>query len=388
MADSLAEVLARAEAACADVDLVALANWKAGGGHAIGCTPGYVPMELADASGALPVYLFGGTPSMETVQGEAYFQSAICHLPRTLLDLGLRGALDGLDLLIVPSTCDVLRNLTGVWKITLPHQRVHYLDLPQRYDADGYAFYRRELHNLREAIEQAVGDHIGDDDLRRSIATFDWRRRVLRALDELRAAEPWRAPTSEIYLMVRAGATMLPAEHVELLVDYLEAVRAADRKPLDLARVVMTGAFCEQPPIGLLRTLERAGCAIVDDDLLASMRWLGTDIELRDDEDPLDALARAYLLSSPLLPSRYEGDQRRPDVLVDRVRKRRASGVILASPSFCDPALLDRPGLLEGLEHAAIPCVQLQYAENSSDFGSVREQTGTFADAIRLWENL
>jgi benzoyl-CoA reductase subunit C len=27
-----------------------------------------------------------------------------------------------------------------------------------------------------------------------------------------------------------------------------------------------SGSFCEQPPLGLIKTLERAGCYIVDDD--------------------------------------------------------------------------------------------------------------------------
>jgi benzoyl-CoA reductase subunit C len=362
---ALSELLARAEAAYTEGEAAAAARWKAGGGYTIGCAPAYVPMELAWAAGALPVHLLGAGPGLEPVQGDAQFQSAICHLPRSLLDLGLRGALDALDLLVIPSTCDVLRNLTGMF---------------------GRAFYRRELGELRKAIERVTGAVIDDDALRDSIAIYDRRRRVLRALEELRAAEPWRVPTSELYLVVRAGAAMTPGEHTAMLADYLGAVRAADRPPLDLARVVLTGAFCEQPPLGLLRTLERAGCAVVEDDLLASLRWLDTDVAPRPGEDPLDALTRAYLEQSPLRPSRYEGDERRPDVLVERVRARNAAGVILASPSFCDPALLDRPGLLDGLERAGIPSVQLQYAENSVDFGSVREQTGTFADAIRLWE--
>jgi len=375
----------RAEALYADAELGALAKWKEGGGKVVGCAPSYVPTEVIDAAGALPAYLLGAGPGLEVVQGDAYFQSAICHLPRTLVDLGLRGALDPLDLLVVPATCDVMRNLTGMWQVIWPERPVRYLDLPQRFDDDGLAFYRGQLAELVADLEHRLATHVSDDALRDSIRVHNLRRRVLRELDDLRAAEPSRVPTSELWLVIRAGALLPPEEHLEMLRSYLSACRETDRPALDMARVVVTGGFCEQPPLGFLRTLERAGCAIVDDDLLLGMKWLRDDVE--ENGDPLTALARAYLRASPLAPCRFEGDDRRPDTLVKTVRRRDAAGVILASPSFCDPALLDRPHLLHGLEHAGIPSVQLQYAENSVDFGSVREQAGTFADALRLWED-
>jgi benzoyl-CoA reductase subunit C len=380
----LDDILRRAEDLYADSELRTLARWKEAGGAVVGCAPAYVPTEIIDAAGALPACLLGAGPGLEVVQGDAYFQSAICHLPRTLVDLGLRGALDALDLLVVPATCDVMRNLTGMWRVLFANRPVRYLDLPQRFDDDGFRFYRGQLGELLADVEARVGRPVAESALRESIRVHNARRRALRELADLRAAEPWRVPTSELWLVVRAGALLPPREHGSLLRSYLGACRETERPPLDLARVVLTGAFCEQPPLGFLRTLERAGCAIVEDDFLLGMKWLRDDVA--EDGDPLTALARAYLDKSPLAPCRFEGADRRPDALVRTVRARRAAGVILASPSFCDPALLDRPGLLGGLERASIPSVQLQYAENSVDFGSVREQAGTFADALRLWE--
>jgi benzoyl-CoA reductase subunit C len=102
--------------------------------------------------------------------------------------------------------------------------------------------------------------------------------------------------------------------------------------------------------------------------------------------DALENLAVAYVKFGALAPCRYEGPRRRGAELVKAVKAHKAQGAIVCSPSFCDPALLDRPGLLAALEAASIPSIQLQYAENSVDYGSVREQAGTFADAIRLWE--
>jgi len=59
--------------------------------------------------------------------------------------------------------------------------------------------------------------------------------------------------------------------------------------------------------------------------------------------------------------------------------------VVLAAPSFCDPALLDRPIYQKALEEAGIPFTSFKYAENTGQLGGIREQVGTFAESIRLW---
>jgi benzoyl-CoA reductase subunit C len=69
----------------------------------------------------------------------------------------------------------------------------------------------------------------------------------------------------------------------------------------------------------------------------------------------------------------------------NRVAAANADGIIFATPSFCDPALLDQPMLRSGAEKAGIPCIAFKYAENTGQFQQFREQAGTFADSIKLW---
>ncbi|MDH5311030.1 MAG: 2-hydroxyacyl-CoA dehydratase family protein, partial [Gammaproteobacteria bacterium] len=71
--------------------------------------------------------------------------------------------------------------------------------------------------------------------------------------------------------------------------------------------------------------------------------------------------------------------------LVRAVRNSGAEGVIFACPSFCDPALLDRPILQHVLSAEGISYIAFKYAENSGQMQPIREQAGTFADSIKLW---
>ena len=146
---------------------------------------------------------------------------------------------------------------------------------------------------------------------------------------------------------------------------------------------LLRGAFCEQPPLGLLRTLERAGCDLVDDDLVLGSRWLTADVA--ETGDPVAALVDAFLTHSVATAIRYIGDDEKGAALVQSVRECRAEGVIFCAPSFCDPALLDQPMLQAALDRAGIPHTRFKYSEDSGQFQVIREQAGTFSDSIKLW---
>ena len=155
------------------------------------------------------------------------------------------------------------------------------------------------------------------------------------------------------------------------------------RPEQDNARIMIVGGFCEQPPLNLIRSIERSGCYVVDDDFTLGMRFLESDVE--EQGDPFAALVTTYLRHSTYSSVKYEGDVPKSQRLVETARARRADGVLLMSPSFCDPSLLDRPHFQRALEEANIPYSTLQYAENLGQFAPIREQTGTFAEAIKLW---
>ena len=380
------DINARCMALYEDHDLGAVKAWKAGAGgrKAIGYMPIYVPRELIHAAGMLPVGLMGG--DIEIIRGDAYFQSYICHIPRSTIEMGLTGRLDALDGVIFPSICDVIRNLSGMWQLLFPDKFARYLDLPQNFQPGvGGRFYREELARLLDDLQTLGGNRVDNDTLRQSIALYNENRARIVALYDLRAAEPWRVPTTELYLLLRAGNLLPVEEHNALLDEYTQAVRAAERPQRDNSRIVLTGAFCEQPPLGLIRTIERAGCYIVDDDFVLGQRWMRGPVA--EEGDGLDNLAQAFLELSVETASVYIGDRAKGAALVETCQKRRGEGVVFCSASFCDPALLDQPMLAAAVDRAGIPSTEFKYAENTGQFQVIKEQTGTFSDAIKLWGN-
>ena len=82
--------------------------------------PIYVPRELIHAAGMLPLGIVGGGDQLEVIHGDAYYQSYICRIPRSTIELGVSGRLDFVDGMLFPSICDVIRNLSGMWKMMFP----------------------------------------------------------------------------------------------------------------------------------------------------------------------------------------------------------------------------------------------------------------------------
>jgi len=367
-----------------DLALTNVRQWKEQrpGRKAIGYMPIYVPREIIHAAGILPVGLMGG--DMEIIRGDAYYQSYICHIPRSTIELGVSGRLDALDGMIFPSICDVIRNLSGMWQLMFPDKYSRYLDLPQNYAADiGGAFYIEELRTLLADMQRIAGVEVSNERLLESIRLYNENRARVQGLYDLRADQPWRVPTSELYLLLRAGNVLPVEEHNALLDAYRAAVEALDRPQLDNSRIVLRGAFCEQPPLGLIRAIERAGCYIVDDDFVLGSRWLEKAVP--ETGDAVANLAQTFLDHSVQTASAYIGDRPKGEALVTRCRQRKGEGVIFCAASFCDPALLDQPMLAKAVEAAAIPYTEFKYAENNGQFQAIKEQTGTFSDSLKLW---
>jgi benzoyl-CoA reductase subunit C len=385
---TLTEALRFARTLYEDLSFRYVHHWKQAGPErrVIGYLPIYIPREIVHAAGMLPVGIFGGGDRIQLVRGDAYFQSYICHLPRTVIELALGDHYRDFDGFLFPSICDVIRNLSGVFQITFPDKFVRYLDFPQNFQTEvGGRFYRRELERLARDLEQLNGQHVDSAGLNQAIALYNRNRRLVTALIDFRADYPHRLSAVDCYLLLRAGTVLSVTDHNTLLEQVLKLLETVDAEPEDKIRVVITGAFCEQPPLALIKTIENAGCYIVDDDFQLGLKWIEGDVPA-DSDDPLGALVEAYLQAGCTSAARFEDNQPRGEALAQAVKRRRADGVLFCAPSFCDPSLLDQPQLEQAMDHHHIRHLSFQYHENLGQFHVIKEQAGTFSDMIKLWE--
>jgi len=362
-------------------------QWKAKSKHRliVGYLPIYVPREIIHAANGIPVGIMGVGDRKQIIKGDAYYQSYICHLPRGVIEMALDSNLDSFDGFLFPSICDCVRNLSGMFKLAKRGKFTRYFDYPQNFEKHiGGTFYRELLETIINDMFELNHMKITTQHLNESIALYNRNRELIEAIYNIREEYPWRLSAVDVYHIIRAGMVINVEKHNEMLEEIVALIDEDFGEPLDNIRVIVSGSFCEQPPIGLIKSIEMAGCYIVDDDFMLGSRWIQGDID-HSTSDPLNQLVEAFLTKSAPSSAVYDVGNPKSARLIEQVKRRNADGVIFCAASFCDPALLDRPSLQKACDDAGVAHVNFQFHENTGQFKVIKEQAGTFSDSIKLW---
>ncbi len=376
-------IIERCRARLEDTEFGSVRQWKAQhpGGKAVGCFPVYTPVEIIHAAGMLPVGLFGGGTTIELANADARFQSFVCSIAKTTLEMGFQARLKPLDGLIFSSICDVARNLSSVVARNFSEFQVEYIHHAQNMTSPaGVDYVESEFRRVQRNMEKLSGRAISQESLAASLRLYNRVRGLLRRLYETRRESPYLISTVELYVLVRSGTLVPPEEHLQELEQVLDLLPARQGRPKDRVRVVIESAFCEQPPLDLLQVVEDAGCYIVDDDLLTGWRWFVEDVP--EDLPPLRALAESYIRRSVYSSVRHDGPRPRTAGLVEKVRRARAQAVIFMPAKFCEPALFDYPLFRVALEEAGIPHLVVEFEEKMWTFERTRNELETFVESM------
>jgi benzoyl-CoA reductase subunit C len=370
------DVLAMCRDLVEDPDMPTVARWRDAGGKVIGHFQVYFPEELAHAAGALPVKLRGAP--LEPTLADSRFGSYLCSILKTSLELTLSGRLT-LDLFVSHPICDAARNLAAIFERNLDHP-CQILYLPQNANsAHAVEYLRGEYARLLGEIEAVTGVRVDDAALARSLVVFNENRRLLRELYQLKRETPWALSAEDAYSLVCLGGMISREEHSELLAALLPRLRQSPHRRQDRVRVVFEGGFCEQPPLDLIRLIGRT-CYIVDDDLLIGLRWITSDVPAT--EDPLRALAHAYLEQSSYSPVQHDLRKPKESMLRRRVREAGADAVILAAAKMCEPGLEEQVAYSHALDHDEMPYFVTEFEENMTSFATLELQLETFTENL------
>jgi benzoyl-CoA reductase subunit C len=348
---------------------------------AFGVFPVYAPFEIIHAAGLLPVGLFGAGDKVELSHADARFQSFICSIAKSTLELFLRGEMDGFEGAVFSSICDVARNLSSLVKRNCPDLHIEYLHLPQNmYSAESGNYTRAEFERFRTNLANHLGRPIDDEAIRESLVLYNKVRSLLNAMYQHRRENPCSISAAELYIVSQAGTRMMPEEYIPILETLLAELGSTKVRVRDGVKVVVEGAFCEAPPIGLLEVIEGGGCLIQDDDMAVGWRLFTEDIEATG--DPIAALSNAYLSHGVYTSVRHDAKNPRTEGLLERMKKAGAEAVLFTPAKFCEPALLDYVLFRMKLDEADIPHLKIEFEEKMWTFETTRTEVETFAESM------
>jgi benzoyl-CoA reductase subunit C len=373
---TLDDALAACRDLVEDATYPTVARWRASGGKVAGHFQVYFPEEILHAAGLLP-FRIRGAP-VEPARADAHFGSYLCSILKTSLETALSGAVK-LDLFFSPPICDAARNLAAIWGRNFAHP-CQIVYLPQNPNSGRSAAYLRgEYGRVKRLVESVAGRGTTDDDLRRAIAVFNENRRLMRELYDIKRETPWQIAAEDAYALVAVSGLVPREEHNELLRTLLPQIRSRGRKPEDRVRIVFEGAFCEQPPLDLVRVLGRM-CYVVDDDFLIGLRFIVEDVPA--DGDPLAGLAEGYLNRSSYSPVQHDLRKPKEKMLLERIDRARANAAVVAAAKMCEPGLDEQVAYAKALEARGLPYFMIEFEENMMSFEAVEMQVETFLENL------
>jgi len=351
------------------------------GRKAIGCFPVYSPVELIHACGMLPMGIIGAGNQIEITHADSRFQSFVCSIVKSTLELGLTNRLKFVEGMLFHSICDPARNLSSVFQRNFPGMFVEYIHFVQNFHSPlGRQYLRTEYQRILNGLQERAGRKPTTQDLNHSIQLYNRIRAALRELYQIRAEKPHLLSAAESFLLTRAGTLMAPEKWIEMLEEVQAALPTRPARPKDRIRVVLEGSFCELPPIGLIETIEEAGCYILDDDFLRGWRWFTQDVPLED--DPLHALAESYSERAYYSGTKHDSRETKAAHLIQMARDKKADAVIIQAAKFCEPALFDYALYRKALDEAKIPHLLLEFEEKTWIFDRARSEAETFVESL------
>ena len=367
----------------ADLSLEQVRRWKDEHASApvIGYFPVYAPVEIIHAAGMLPVGLNGGGDRLDIQHADARFGSFICSIVKTTLELGMQDHLKVLDGILFSSICDSARNLCFVMKRNFPQLYIDFLHLPHNpSSAASVDFLTEEYQRLIRELERLGRKTISNTAVAQAIVLYNQNRRLIRELYSFRAQQPHLLRAWESYVLIRAGNFMPVEEHNSLLKKTLQQLTLRSGKARDSIRIVVEGAFCEQPPLDLIKLIEDAGCYVVNDDFVIGRNWFVEDVPW--DGDPVRALAESYVNRAVYSSVRHDFRSPRWEGLAEKVKQSRADAVLFLIAKFCEPAYFDYVLFKKKLEQIGVPHLLLEFEEKQFTFDRVRTEIETFVESL------
>jgi len=363
-----------------------LMDAKAQGRIVVGSYCVFVPEELILAVDGVSVGLCAGA--------EFNFEGAEEVLPRNLCPLiksafGFKRGLvcpyvEASDIIVGENTCDGKKK---AYEVLSPMVKdLYIIDLPQMKTNTGRALLDEEYRKYMTALENASGKKITPESLRTGIEIVNAKRRAVKRLAELRAADPSPISGLDALLVNQVFFYDDPVrftKSVNALCDELEerVKKGEGVFPKGAPRVMMSGCPMAVPNWKVPMIVETSGAVIVGEESCVGERgtqWLteekgGTVAEL------LNNITERYFKIDCAV---FTPNPSRADHVKDMFERYGARGVIHYSLQFCHPYIIESGPLESTLEAAGIPVLRLETDYSQEDAGQLKTRIEAFIERI------
>lgn len=346
----------------------------------VGYLCSYTPVEVLNAAGVYHTRLSKSGDSDTVAVGELMTKSVFCDFTKSCLGAFKNGdpLYNSLDKVYTFDTCDCMRRTAeAIHEFFVP---TGIFLLPRSRENDrSKAFFRKEIVNFKEELEQLTGKTIEDKDISYQIELYNKVRAAIRKISGLRKRENPPISGTEFLELIKAYYVLPPEEQLERYNDLYERLSKVQNKTAPKLRIMMAGGIVADGDRRILETIENEiGARIVVEDHCMGLSPVYYDI--REDEDPYLALSDGYLNQAPC--ARMTPIEKRLEFSGRLAREYKADAVIYTYLKFCPCYGLPKNKFLRYFQNMGLPVLELPSDYSQSDIGQLKTRIEAFLEVL------
>ncbi|HET6350592.1 MAG TPA: double-cubane-cluster-containing anaerobic reductase [Coriobacteriia bacterium] len=362
-----------------------LDDFRKQGGKVVGTYCLYVPEEIIRAAGAWSVGICAGAEwAYDRV--EQVLPRNTCALIKSMMGFKLGQVcpyLEEADLLVGETTCDGKKK---AYELMGELHNMHVMELPQMKRDKDLVFWRGEIVELMNKVEEMTGQQVTAESLKASIKEVNDKRRALQRIAAARAAKPSPISGKDSLLATQvAFYDDVPrfTQSMNALADELEARIAAGEgvAPAGAKRVLITGTPMALPNWKLHDIVESAGGIVVGEEMCTGSRYydklVSEDAETLD--EMIDEIAAKYL---DINCACFTPNTGRIDDVIRMAKELGADGVIDYTLSFCGTYQIEAGSVEKAVKEAGIPVLRIETDYSAEDIGQLSTRVEAFLEML------
>jgi len=362
------------------------------GQKALGYSCYFVPEVLMNLDGCFSVRL--RAPGItDTAIATYYMSEKTCMYSRSILERAIEGGFNFFSALLSTETCSMMHRAHEHFEMLhlVKEQNedffVSHLDAP--FVTKDYAIqhYARQLKkHILDRLQSVYGIDVSEEALRKAIDKHNALCRVVTAIGNYRKEKNPPLTGYEFHL-IELVSECCPHD---LILPYLEETleelktRKPDDTPWYRVRVVLAGGENDDPDFTKL--IEDCGAFVVADRYCFGSLPGREEIEIRDGETALSAIARHYIETNEcprfMNPEKVHG---RKQYLRQLAEAYHADGLIVQQMKFCEYWEYERMYCQHVMEpEYGLPCMGIEKDYVNTSTGQLRTRFQAFVEALEM----
>ena len=361
---------------------------------ALGYNCYYIPEVLLNLPGCFSSRLRAPRCSSTDV-ATYYMTNRNCPYVRSILERGIEGGYNYLSALFGAESCAAMERMQEHFFLINPVKNdkffVTIIDPPMKGDKTSLDYYKAQLKlKVLDELEKRFGIDTSEAALRKAVEDFNELCDTITEIGNYRKLENPPITGYEFHV-IQLVSQVCPHELIlPYIKETLEEIKTREPEPKFpfRARIVIAGSEIDDPDFTKL--VEMCGAMVVADRYCFGSMPGREQIEIRDGETALDAIARHYLYNNHCPRAMGPENLRARKLYVyNKAMEYGAEGVIIESMKFCEywgyERAQDSAWLTEGFAlPGTLPVCQIERDYTCAASGQLRTRFQAFVESLEI----